>query len=505
MRTCSRNLHRSLFAAALAVATASFVWHAPAAHARDTTRLWSERGAQDLPLSSVPDFRTLANQVVPAVVSISVEQKVRPRGHGFPGGGPNGGPGGGGGQDPLEFFHRFFGGEMPREFRNRGLGSGFVVDAEGHLLTNYHVVEDADVIEVTLTSRDGTDHKVMAKVLGTAPEYDVALLKTQAPLQDATIAYLGDSETTQIGDWVMAVGNPFGLSHSVSVGIISAKERRDVAPSGRQGIYNFLQTDASINPGNSGGPLVNMRGEVIGINSAINAAGSGIGFAIPINMVKAMLPDLKSKGRFARSWIGIRIQPLTEELAKSLGLERPLGALVAELVPGGPGAEAKLQEGDVILSFDGKDIRSASDLPLLASSTGIGRQVPLRVWRNGHEVAASVKLSEFPDSEASLSPSDGGQEEAGSLGLKIGDLTPALRQQLGVDELKGALVREVQEGSVAARVGLRQGDIITSVDGRLTPQRRAVVEAVRRAKRGALIRLRVVRGGSGLFVALEKP
>jgi serine protease Do len=487
----------------VAVSTLTLVLLAPPlvgrAHA-DSTRLWAERGAQDLPLSAVPDFRTLAGQVVPAVVSIATEQKPRSRGRALPGM-----PDGNGPQDPLEFFHRFFGGEMPREYRNRGLGSGFVVDVDGHLLTNYHVVEDADVIEVTLTGRDGTDHKVMAKVLGTAPEYDVALLKTQEPLPDATIAYLGDSETTQIGDWVMAVGNPFGLSHSVSVGIISAKERRDVAPSGRQGIYNFLQTDASINPGNSGGPLVNMRGEVIGINSAINAAGSGIGFAIPINMVKAMLPDLKSKGRYARSWIGIRIQPLNEELAKSLGLARPMGALVAELVPGGPGAEAKLQEGDVILSFDGKDIRSASDLPLLASSTGVGRAVPLRVWRGGREVAATVKLSEFPDSEGELAGRDAGQEEAGPLGLQVGELTPALRQQLGIEAKGGAVVRGVADGGVAARAGLRPGDVITSVDGRPTPSRRAVVDSVRQVKRGALFRMRVVRGGSGLFLALRKP
>ena len=469
------------------------------AFALDTTRLWSERGAQEMPLATVPDFRALAAQVIPGVVSIQVEQKVR--------GGPHGMPHreGGGQQDPLEFFHRLFGGEMPREFRNRGLGSGFIIDAAGYLLTNYHVIEDAETIEVTLTTRDGADHKYAAKALGTAPEYDVALLKTDAPLKDPTIAYLGDSETTHIGDWVMAVGNPFGLSHSASVGIISAKERRDIAPSGRRGIYNFLQTDASINPGNSGGPLVNMRGEVIGINSAIGAAGAGIGFAIPINMVKTMLPDLKSKGRFVRSWIGIKIQPLNEELAKSLGLSRPTGALVAEVVPGGPAAEAKLQEGDVILSFDGKEVRTASDLPLYASGGGVGRAATLKVWRSGRETTAQVKLSEYPDAEGSAGGIDAAPEEAGALGLQVADLTPGIRQQLGVDTLNGAVVRGVAEDGVAARAGLKAGDIITSVNGKATANRRAVVESIRTAKRGQMMRLKVVREGSGLFVALQKP
>lgn len=492
---------KSSWSKAAAVALALPLLFSHPAQALDTTRLWSERGAAELPLAALPDFRVLAAQVVPAVVSIQVEQKARPaRGMGRPGANP------GGGQDPFEFFHRYFGGDAPQEEGSRGIGSGFVIDTNGLILTNYHVVEDADVIEVTLTARDGSDHTFAAKVLGTAPEYDVALLQTDKPLGDATVAYLGDSQTTHIGDWVMAVGNPFGLSHSVSVGIISAKERREVAPSGRRGIYNFLQTDASINPGNSGGPLVNMRGEVIGINSAINAAGAGIGFAIPINMVKQMLPDLKSKGRFARSWIGIKIQPLTEELAQSYGLKKMTGALIAEVVPGGPAAAAKLREGDIILSFDGQEVRNTSDLPLYASSGGIGKMAQLRVWRDNREITAQVRLSEFPEADGSIARAGRQAPEASPLGIQIADLTPELRQQLRLAQGQGgAIIRSVDDGGIAARAGLRQGDVITNVNGRDTVNRQAVSDAVRQAKSKQMLRLKVIRGGTGLFLAIQKP
>ena len=461
-----------------------------------SSHLWSERPAGSAPLAQVPDFRALAAQAIPAVVSIQVDQRVRMQANG------QGGQGDFGGQDPREFFHRYFGGEMPREFRNRGLGSGFVVDASGIILTNYHVVENADSIEVTLTQRDGSEQKVNAKVLGAAPRYDVAVLKTEEKL-NAPVAYLGDSDSTQIGDWVMAVGNPFGLSHSVSTGIISAKERRDVLPSGRQGLYNFLQTDASINPGNSGGPLINMRGEVIGINSAINASGSGIGFAIPINMVKEMLPDLTTKGRYARSWIGIRIQPLTPELAQTFGLKRPVGALVAQVVPNGPAAEANIKEGDVVLQFDGKDLRNASDLPLFASMAGVGKTVTLNVWRDGREMAVKVHLTEYPDEPSEVAAETSGG--AGALGMSIGDLTPALRRDLGLEQATGVVVRSIEPGGAADRAGLRPGDLLLSINGQEAKSARTVAEVVQKTKSGALLRLKVSRSGSGLFTALKKP
>ena len=463
------------------------------AHGKAET-LWSERTAGSAPLAQVPDFRALAHQVIPAVVSIAVEQRVRV------GRGPDGSMAPQ--QDPSEFFHRFFGGEMPREYHNQGLGSGFVIDPAGLILTNWHVVEDAESIEVTYAQANGDDAKVKAKVLGSAPNYDVALLKTESRL-DTSLAYLGNSDASDIGDWVMAVGNPFGLSHSVSVGIISAKERRDVSPSGRQGLYNFLQTDASINPGNSGGPLINMHGEVIGINSAINAAGSGIGFAIPINMVKEMLPDLKSKGRYTRSWLGIKMQPLTLELAQSFGLQRTTGALVVEVVSDGPAAAAGLRKGDVILQFDGHELRTASDLPLFASMAGTARKVPLKLFRDGQQISLSVQLTPFPEEPNQVS--EGQREDPGELGMRVTDLNRRLAHELGLDTAQGVAVRSVEPRGPAARAGLRPGDLLLAINGEAIKTTREAVALTRRCKPGATLRFEINRQGSNLFLALRKP
>jgi serine protease Do len=466
------------------------------AQALETTKLWLERNAGSMPLAQVPDFRLLAQQVVPAVVSIQVEQRVRGRGMG--------GQGPGMPQDPFDFFHRYFGGEMPREYRNRGLGSGFIIDADGLILTNNHVIEDADTIEVTVSQADGSERKLLAKVMGTAPEYDVALIKTTEPLGGSTIAYLGDSDTTQIGDWVMAVGNPFGLSHSVSVGIISAKERRDVAPSGRHGLYNFLQTDASINPGNSGGPLVNMRGEVIGINSAINASGAGIGFAIPINMVKSMLHDLKTKGRFVRAWLGVTLQPLTPELAKSFGLKSTQGALVGEVVSRGPADQADIREGDVIVEFNRQPLRASSDLPLFVSMAGVGKRADVKLIRGGQERVVTVVLEAFPEGDQPMASAQ--RNDAKELGAVLGEITPPIRQQLGLDEnLKGVIIQEIDETGLAARLGLRPLDILLSLNGKAVTSPRQAIDEVRRARSGSIIRLKVQRGRGRLFLAATKP
>jgi serine protease Do len=342
-----------------------------------------------------------------------------------------------------------------------------------------------------------------AKVLGTAPDYDVALLQTEKRAS-ATAAYLGDSDNIQIGDWVMAVGNPFGLSHSVSVCIISAKERRDISPSGRRGLYDFIQTDASINPGNSGGPLVNMRGEVIGINTAINAAGTGIGFAIPINMVKAMLPDLKTKGHYTKSWIGIKIQPLTAELAESFGLKTAQGALVAQIVPGSPADDAKLHEGDVVLEFDGKPVRNSADLPLYASMAGVGSKVRLKLWRNGGTRSVTVQLREFAQDDSALAQGSA-KERNGELGITVADITPGLQRELSLEQSRGVVIKIVERGSPAARAGLQPGDVVVSLNGQRIETARQFAKGVNSVKSGGYLRLKVSRQRTRLFLGMRKP
>lgn len=451
-------------------------------------RLWSERPSSSTPMAQVPDFTRLADQLVPAVVSIQVEQKARVSRRGSRG-------------DPFDYFHRWFG-ESPRRSPSRGIGSGFVISKDGLILTNNHVVEGADNIEVTFAGLDGTQKTMSAEVLGTAPRYDVALIKTRENAK-APVAFLGNSDNLKIGDWVMAIGNPFGLSHSVSVGIVSAKERRGINPSGRAGLYDFIQTDASINPGNSGGPLINMRGEVIGINTAINAAGSGIGFAIPINMVKGMLPELKEKGSFTRSWIGIRIQQLSDELAQSYGLDNAQGALVSEVVSGGPADKAGLKAEDVILEFDDKPVRTSSDLPLYASMAGVGKEVTLKFVRNGRQRRAKVRLAAFPNQQETLASSSGEAQEG--LGIVVADINPELSRQFGLEDSQGVVLKDVDPNSVAAQKGLMPGDVILSLNSKRVKTAREFANAVRRIDSGGLLRLQISRKGAKIFLAMRKP
>lgn len=466
----------------LGVALVAMVVATPVAKAR-SDRLWLEKDKAAPALATVPDFKSLAKQTLGAVVGIQVEKREHNRGQ-------------------QEFFERFWGGPSPRQFRNRGLGSGFVIRNDGLILTNNHVVDNASSIEVSFLLADGSERTMTAEILGAAPQYDVALIKTD-DIPEITAVPLGDSLTTEIGDWVMAIGNPFGLDHSVSVGIISAKGRRNVMPSGRQGLYDFIQTDAAINPGNSGGPLINMRGEVVGINTAINAAGTGIGFAIPVNMVKAMLPDLNEKGRYARSWIGIRIQPLNEALASSYGLTRTEGALISQVVPGGPAARSGLHEGDVVLEFDGKVIQQSSDLPLYASMAGVGKKVAVGIWRNEKRLELEITMSAFPSqqekplAQAPIEPSP-------KFGIVIKDITPQLRQRFNLNDVDGVVVVQVEEGSIAERSGVQPGDVIHGVNGRDITRARQFVEIAKRADQ-RLLRVKIGRGGGRMFIALGKP
>ncbi len=440
---------------------------------------------ETLPALRLPSFSPLANALMRTVVSIQVVETVA---H----------PSLPGPFNVLPF--------RPPRLQERGIGSGFLIDDSGLILTNAHVVDNAESIEVTVTMADKSTRVLEAEVLGEAPDFDVALIRTTEDAHAPGVATLGDSDAVQIGDWVMAIGNPFGLSHSVSVGIISAKERRAISPSGREGLYDFLQTDASINPGNSGGPLFNLSGEVIGINAAIAAEGQGIGFAIPINMVKKMLPALREKGGFVRSYLGVRVQALTPELAKSFGIETDKGVLIADVVPNSPAAKAGLLAGDIILRFGDKDLTDPTDLSLFSSMAGVGTEVPLTVWRDGRQFTVDVKLAPFPEppgKEEGVQPERGNQVER--IGLVVSDISPEIAQELNTNNRRGAVVRKVAPGSAASRANLQPGDIIRKVDGKDIASADDLISAVRAAKRGAVVRLQAERNGARFFAAVEKP
>jgi len=333
-------------------------------------------------------FVTVAEQVRPAVVHIGTVQMARSRR-------PPATPGPFG-DDPFfkEFFDQFFGRGgpgSPGEFRQPGLGSGVIVDRRGYVLTNFHVIKGADAVTVRLSSK----REYRGRIVGTDPKTDLAVIRFE-PEGELTVARLGNSDALRVGEWAIAIGNPFGLDQTVTVGVVSAVGRADV---GIASYENFIQTDASINPGNSGGPLVNLRGEIIGINTAIVATGQGIGFAIPANMARRVVGQLIDRGRVTRGWLGVSLQPLTTELAQALGLAGPRGAIVARVQPGSPAA-AQLKPNDVIVSFDGVAVDDYHHLQRLTADTEVGRSVKLEVVRDRRSRTVSVRIAEAPDSPA---------------------------------------------------------------------------------------------------------
>ena len=391
-------------------------------------------------------FRQVAAAVGPAVVNINTVTVVR---------NPFAGP-----RTPMEeffgeeFFRRFFGG--PREFTQRSLGSGVIVDPSGIALTNAHVVEGASEIEIV--TADGKKHK--AKVVGADPRSDLAVLK----LQDGSnypAARLGDSDAVQVGDWVLAIGSPFGFTQTVTAGIISAKGR--VLEGGP--VADFLQTDAAINPGNSGGPLVNMAGEVIGVNTAIASRSGGyqgIGFAIPINLARKIYTELTTRGKVTRGWLGVSVQALTSELAKSFGAGDESGVLVADVINGSPAEKAGLKSGDIIVEFNGKRVTAPSDLQRAVGLAGPGSTAKVKVLRDRAERTLEIKIGEAPDeSEAAARP---GEKARTLLGLDVKPLTPDVARQLGFRGSDGVVVAAVEDGSPAAGAGIQLGDVIREVN-----------------------------------------
>jgi serine protease Do len=464
-------------------------WYDNAAMA-DTTRLWQEeRGALTTEISQSLDiFAALAEKLSPAVVNISTVQKTTQRGErpfrGFRSPFREREPFG---TDPFrEFFERFFG-ETPPQGR-QSLGSGFILNPQGLIITNNHVIEEADKIKVIL--RD--EREFEAQVIGRDPKTDLALLKVQTSVDLPTVP-LGNSDMLRIGEWVMAIGNPFGLSHTVTVGIVSAKGR--IIGAGQYD--NFIQTDASINPGNSGGPLFNTRGEVIGINTAIIAGGTGIGFAIPVNLAKELLPQLHDRGKVTRGWLGVMIQKVTPELAQSFRIQQPTGALVADVVEGSPAAKGGLQRGDVITSFDGTVIHEMHELPRIVANTAVGKQVKVDILRQGKATTLTVTIVALKE-DAPTSSTD----VVGQLGMEVEALTSELSQNLGIRHQEGVVVTTVDEEGPAAAAGIREGDVILEVNRERVRTPEEYTKALRKGAGNPLLLL-ISRGENTLYVALK--
>lgn len=428
-------------------------------------------------------FADLAEQVKPAVVNISTTRVVH--------GGPFVAPFGQG--DPFrEFFERFFGGRPPQEFRQRSLGSGFIVEREGLILTNNHVIEGAEKIQVILADKERFD----AKVVGRDAKTDIAVIRIDAKANLPTVS-MGDSDKLKVGDWVVAVGNPFGLGHTVTAGIVSAKGRTIGA-----GPYDdFIQTDASINPGNSGGPLFNLQGEVVGINTAIVSSGQGIGFAIPINSAKEIVKQLEEKGRVVRGWLGVTIQEVTPELARRFGLKRDEGALVSGVIPGSPAAEAGIKTGDVIVEFDGNRVEEMSELPRIVAAAPVGKRAIVKVIRDGSERSVRVKIGELPEEKQASAPA---QER--DLGIAVSTITPEVARRYELTETRGVVVTRVAPGSAADEAGIRAGNIILEVDRQPV---HSVAEYEKRIEQAAdkdsvLLLIKTPRGNRFAMVRMEK-
>ena len=415
----------------------------------------------------------LAEGLLDAVVNISTSQNVKGSGGGENGGqGPVPRPQLPEGSPFQEFFDEFFknregdGTGSPRKVQS--LGSGFVVDAaEGIIITNNHVIADADTIEVNFA--DGS--KIPAELVGTDTKTDIAVLKVNPGTKKLTAVQFGDSDKMRIGDWVMAIGNPFGLGGTVTVGIVSARDR-DI----NSGPYDdFIQTDAAINRGNSGGPLFNMFGEVIGINTAIispSGGSIGIGFSIPSDLAVNVIAQLREFGETRRGWLGVRIQPVTDEIAESLGMSNSRGALIAGVIKGGPIAEGQILPGDVVIKFDGRDIREMRDLPRIVAETPVGKEVDVLVVRKGKQETVKVTLGRLEDSEDAAAADE--EEESGApaqelatasvLGMTVSELNDESRKKFGIGaEVSGVVITEVAKDSPAAEKGIQAGDVITEI------------------------------------------
>jgi serine protease Do len=444
------------------------------------------RAASLVPLDAgrPPSFAAIAKKTMPVVVNISTTSQRAPRS---------------GSSDPIEeFFNRFFGEASPRENNQRSLGSGIVISKDGEILTNYHVVRNADIIKVKLA--DQSEHE--ARLIGKDGRTDLALIKIRRMTINLPFAKLGTSSHLDVGDWVMAIGNPFGLEHTVTAGIVSAKGRVIGA-----GPYdNFIQTDASINPGNSGGPLINASGEVVGVNSAIfsqSGGNVGIGFAIPIDLARRIVDQLRKNGRVVRGWLGVRAQDLPAATVASLGLTRNPGdmAVVTEVTEASPAAEAGIKTGDIIVEFNGKPVPKRHDFPTVIAETAPGQKVTFKILRDKKEQVIGVKIGELADDSDANQQLEARDPE---LGLRVQRITPEAARRLGLSSPKGVLVMEVQPGSPADQVGIEPADVIREINQRPVTNVKDFERLMRQGRRGDRILLLVQRGDNAVFFAVKR-
>ncbi len=452
----------------------------------------------------LPDFTQLVKDNSAAVVNISTTQKIKRRYHGMPPGMeipdiPEGSPFG-------DFLRRFFGeegqggdgGSGGEEFETQSLGSGFIIDESGYVVTNNHVIKDADEIIVRLSDR----RELKAKVVGTDPRSDMALLKVEA--SDLPVVKIGTSENIEVGEWVMAIGSPFGFDHSVSVGVISAIGRN--LPS--ENYVPFIQTDVAINPGNSGGPLFNLDGEVIGINSQIYSRTGGfmgLSFAIPIDVAMDVVKQLKTKGRVSRGWLGILIQDVNRELAESFGMKQPQGAVVLRIVEDSPAEKAGFKVGDVVVEFNGKEIFHSSDLPIAVGRAPVGKKARVKVIREGKSKILTVTIDELPSEEELTGQSSDkpAKLKTNRLGLTVEALNAEQRKRLDLGE-RGVIVRDVVKGP-ARDAGIRPGDIILMLNSKDVKDPAQFKQLVKSLPKGKSVPVLIQRGNAPVFLPIKVP
>ncbi len=475
--------------------------HQPAKHTMPffkATFLAAALALGGAPLASaqaqLPDFVQTVKDVSPAVVNISTTQKRPKMAQGMPPGGVSPFPEG----HPFnELFKHFYegqpGGGMPNQRPAQSLGSGFIIDASGVILTNAHVVKDAESITVRLQDK----RELPAKVLGMDERTDVAVLKVEA--SGLPVARLGNSDQVEVGEWVLAIGSPFGLDFTATQGIVSALARN--LPDDTY--VPFIQTDAAVNPGNSGGPLFNTKGEVVGINSQIYSRSGGymgLSFAIPINTATQVADQLRSGGKVVRGWLGVMIQPIDADLAKSFGMDRPRGALVAQVQPDSPAAKAGVKSGDVILKFNGQPIDNTAQLPAKVAATKVGSKAELEILRDGKEKTLAVTIEQLKDDTASSATPNAEQPGETSLGLAVQPLDAAQLKELDIKH--GLLVRQIGDGA-AGRAGVRVGDVLMELGGVKLESVSDLKTATSKLKPGQPVALRLIRDGSPLFIALK--